>query len=136
MLHAHAQAICTQTARQSLQCFKVAPTEVEHSILEDLRNRVQLSSIVLPSVSFYTFINTHNGLNCSSISADGSFVAGGFSDSSLKVWDMAKLGQQTGSCEKSQTTIFRTDRSMNYQYLSLFFSVTLAIQSIVGQILH
>ncbi|XP_021644951.1 transcription initiation factor TFIID subunit 5 isoform X2 [Hevea brasiliensis] len=73
------------------------PTEVEQSILEDLRNRVQLSSAALPSVSFYTFINTHNGLNCSSISQDGSLVAGGFSDSSLKVWDMAKLGQQSGN---------------------------------------
>ncbi|PRQ26897.1 putative transcription factor WD40-like family [Rosa chinensis] len=72
----------------------VIPTEVEQSILEDLRNRVQLSSAALPSVSFYTFINTHNGLNCSSISHDGSLVAGGFSDSSLKVWDMAKIGQQ------------------------------------------
>ncbi|CAL5204960.1 unnamed protein product [Lathyrus oleraceus] len=73
------------------------PTEVEHSILEDLRNRVQLSSAALPSVSFYTFINTHNGLSCSSISHDGSLVAGGFSDSSLKIWDMAKLGQQPSS---------------------------------------
>ncbi|KAK9947196.1 hypothetical protein M0R45_012630 [Rubus argutus] len=73
----------------------VIPTEVEQSILEDLRNRVQLSSAALPSVSFYTFINTHNGLNCSSISHDGSLVAGGFSDSSLKVWDMAKIGQQS-----------------------------------------
>ncbi|KAE8731668.1 Transcription initiation factor TFIID subunit 5 [Hibiscus syriacus] len=72
-------------------------TEVEQSILEDLRNRVQLSSVLLPSVSFYTFLNAHNGLNCSSISQDGSLVAGGFSDSSLKVWDMAKLGQQGGS---------------------------------------
>ncbi|CAL8995887.1 unnamed protein product [Prunus brigantina] len=72
----------------------VIPTEVEQSILEDLRNRVQLSSSALPSVSFYTFINTHNGLNCASISHDGSLVAGGFSDSSLKVWDMAKIGQQ------------------------------------------
>ncbi|CAN6682563.1 unnamed protein product [Malus baccata var. baccata] len=72
----------------------VISTEVEHSILEDLRNRVQLSSAALPSVSFYTFINMHNGLNCSSISHDGSMVAGGFSDSSLKVWDMAKIGQQ------------------------------------------
>ncbi|GFZ08296.1 TBP-associated factor 5 [Actinidia rufa] len=62
----------------------VMPTEIEHSILEDLRNRVQLSSVALPSVSFYTFVNTHNGLNCSSISYDGSLVAGGFSDSSLK----------------------------------------------------
>ncbi|KAL3566072.1 hypothetical protein D5086_031487 [Populus alba] len=75
----------------------VMPAEVEQSILEDLRNRVQLSSVTLPSVSFYTFINTHNGLNCSSISHDGSLVAGGFSDSSLKVWDMAKLGHQAGN---------------------------------------
>ncbi|KDP33523.1 hypothetical protein JCGZ_07094 [Jatropha curcas] len=75
----------------------VIPTEVEQSILEDLRNRVQLSSAALPSVSFYTFINTHNSLNCSSISQDGSLVAGGFSDSSLKVWDMAKLGQQASN---------------------------------------
>ncbi|XP_073122677.1 transcription initiation factor TFIID subunit 5 isoform X1 [Henckelia pumila] len=71
----------------------VIPPEVEHSILDDLRNRVQLSGGALPSVSFYTFINTHDGLNCASISNDGSLVAGGFSDSSLKVWDMAKLGQ-------------------------------------------
>ncbi|XP_057531482.1 transcription initiation factor TFIID subunit 5 [Amaranthus tricolor] len=75
----------------------VMPTAVEHSILEDLRNRVQLSSMALPSVSFYTFINTHNGLNCASISHDGSLVAGGFSDSSLKVWDMSKLGKEMGN---------------------------------------
>ncbi|XP_047167667.1 transcription initiation factor TFIID subunit 5 [Vigna umbellata] len=73
------------------------PTEIEQSILEDLRNRVQLSNVALPSVSFYTFINTHNSLSCSSISHDGSLIAGGFSDSSLKVWDMAKLGQPTAS---------------------------------------
>ncbi|CAM8910039.1 unnamed protein product [Rhodiola kirilowii] len=70
------------------------PVEVEHSILEDLRNRVQLSSAALPSVSFYTILNTHNALNCAAISQDGSMVAGGFADSSLKVWDMAKLGQK------------------------------------------
>ncbi|KAH6806730.1 TBP-associated factor 5 [Perilla frutescens var. frutescens] len=63
----------------------VIPVEVEQSILEDLRNLVQLSSMALPSISFYTFINTHDSLNCASISQDGSMVAGGFSDSSLKV---------------------------------------------------
>ncbi|PIN00738.1 hypothetical protein CDL12_26757 [Handroanthus impetiginosus] len=78
--------------------FPAIPVEVEQSILEDLRNRVQLSSMGLPSVSFYTFINTHSSLNCASISHDGSMVAGGFSDSSLKVWDMAKVGQQNGNC--------------------------------------
>jgi transcription initiation factor TFIID subunit 5 len=76
-----------------LLVFSVRSTDVEQSILEDLRNRVQLSSVAMPSVSFYTFVNTHNGLNCSSISHDGSLVAGGFSDSSIKVWDMAKIGQ-------------------------------------------
>lgn len=40
-------------------CFR--STEVEQSILEDLRNRVQLSSSALPSVSFYTLLNAHNG---------------------------------------------------------------------------
>ncbi|KAG2284173.1 hypothetical protein Bca52824_055393 [Brassica carinata] len=75
----------------------VMSTDVEESILEDLRNRVQLSSVAMPSVSFYTFVNTHNGLNSSSISHDGSLVAGGFSDSSIKVWDMARIGQ-AGSC--------------------------------------
>ncbi|KAF8093680.1 hypothetical protein N665_0380s0001 [Sinapis alba] len=75
----------------------VMSTDVEESILEDLRSRVQLSSVAMPSVSFYTFVNTHNGLNSSSISHDGSLVAGGFSDSSIKVWDMAKIGQ-AGSC--------------------------------------
>ncbi|KAL5659777.1 hypothetical protein ACJX0J_026902, partial [Zea mays] len=69
------------------------PIEVEQSILEDLRNRAQLNNVALPSVSFYTFLNTHNGLNCSSISHDGSLVVGGFSDSSVKVWDMSKIGQ-------------------------------------------
>ncbi|KAK7321546.1 hypothetical protein VNO77_32303 [Canavalia gladiata] len=72
----------------------IVSTEVELSILEDLRNRVQLTSVALPSVNFYTFANTHNGLSCSSISHDGSLIAGGFSDSSLKVWDIAKLEQQ------------------------------------------
>ncbi|XP_027355816.1 transcription initiation factor TFIID subunit 5 isoform X2 [Abrus precatorius] len=89
---------------------RVNPTEVEQSILEDLRNRVQLSNVALPSVSFYTFINAHNSLSCSSISHDGSLVAGGFSDSSLKVWDMAKLGQPTSSLSQGEN-----DTSQNEQ---------------------
>uniref|UniRef100_A0A2P2MAI1 Uncharacterized protein MANES_16G128700 n=1 Tax=Rhizophora mucronata TaxID=61149 RepID=A0A2P2MAI1_RHIMU len=91
----------------------VMPTEVEQSILEDLRNRVQLSSSALPSISFYTFINAHNGLNCSSISHDGSLVAGGFSDSSLKVWDMAKLGQQaSNSVLQGENDSMRSDHKL------------------------
>ncbi|OVA10083.1 WD40 repeat [Macleaya cordata] len=88
----------------------VMPTEVEYSILEDLRNRVQLGSMALPSVCFYTFINTHNGLNCSSISHDGSLVAGGFSDSSLKVWDMAKIGQAATATMQGENETTRNEQ--------------------------
>lgn len=83
----------------------VMPVEVELSFFEDIRNRVQLSSLALPSVHFYTFINTHNSLNCSSISQDGSLIAGGFSDSSIKVWDMSKMGQPattSNSCGENE----------------------------------
>lgn len=77
--------------------------EVERSALEDLRNRARLGSTALPSVSFYTFINTHNSLNCASISQDGSLIVGGFSDSSLKVWNMAKMGEEHNSSENGNT---------------------------------
>ncbi|KAI5058413.1 hypothetical protein GOP47_0026583 [Adiantum capillus-veneris] len=71
--------------------------ESERRALEDLRNRARLSSSALPSVSFYTFLNTHSSLNCASISSDGAMVVGGFADSSVKVWDMAKLGEPSGN---------------------------------------
>ncbi|XP_020588469.1 transcription initiation factor TFIID subunit 5 isoform X2 [Phalaenopsis equestris] len=71
----------------------IMSNEMEQSILNDLRNRVQLNSMALPSICLYTFVNTHHGLNCVSISSDGSLLSGGFSDSSLKVWDMSKMGQ-------------------------------------------
>ncbi|XP_027329791.1 transcription initiation factor TFIID subunit 5-like [Abrus precatorius] len=90
----------------------IGSTEVELSILEDLRNRVQLNSVALPSVNFYTFVNTHSGLSCSSISHDGSLIAGGFSDSSVKVWDLAKLEQPTTSFSQRGN-----DTSQNEQIL-------------------
>ncbi|KAH7289839.1 hypothetical protein KP509_30G020600 [Ceratopteris richardii] len=71
--------------------------ESERRALDDLRNRARLSSSALPSVSFYTFLNTHNSLNCASISTDGAMVVGGFADSSLKVWDMTKSTEQHSS---------------------------------------
>ncbi|KAH9289526.1 hypothetical protein KI387_033643, partial [Taxus chinensis] len=76
--------------------------EVERSTLEDLRNRARLSCSALPSVSFYTFVNNHKSLNCASISHDGALVVGGFSDSSLKVWNMAKMGEQHCNSENGE----------------------------------
>jgi transcription initiation factor TFIID subunit 5 len=83
--------------------------EVEKQVLEDFRKRARLGSNSLPSVSFYSFINTHNSLNCAAISGDGALVAGGFSDSSVKVWDMAKLGKQN-TIEKPSSNGFTETR--------------------------
>lgn len=47
----------------SINIFPICsrPIEVERCILGDLRNRVQLSSVTLPSISFYTLINSQDG---------------------------------------------------------------------------
>ncbi|KAG5225196.1 transcription initiation factor TFIID [Salix suchowensis] len=71
-----------------------------------LRNHVQMSGATLPSFSFYTFVNTHNVLNCTSISHDGSLIACGFSDSSLKgEYDTgpSELGQSPNSGKRYHT---------------------------------
>eukprot|EP00252_Welwitschia_mirabilis_P003149 TRINITY_DN13239_c0_g1_i1.p1 TRINITY_DN13239_c0_g1~~TRINITY_DN13239_c0_g1_i1.p1 ORF type:complete len:659 (+),score=138.91 TRINITY_DN13239_c0_g1_i1:219-2195(+) len=83
--------------------------EAERSTLEDLRNRVRVSNTSLPSISFYTFINTYNSLNCASISQDGSLVVGGFSDSSLKVWNMAKGVEEHPVAEKGASPDTQND---------------------------
>eukprot|EP00850_Spirogloea_muscicola_P003514 SM000014S00302 [mRNA] locus=s14:546230:551448:- [translate_table: standard] len=66
--------------------------EVEKALLDDLRRRIRLSAAGLPSVCFYTFVNTNHGLNCVGLTQDGALVAGGFSDASIKVWSMARSG--------------------------------------------
>lgn len=85
--------------------------EVEKQVLEDFRKRARLGSNSLPSVSFYSFINTHNSLNCAAISGDGALVAGGFSDSSVKVWDMAKYGKQNTQDKPSSNGFTETRES-------------------------
>lgn len=49
------------------------------------------------AILFYTFTNTRNdGLNCSAVSEDGSRIAAGFGDSSVRVWD-ARVAGTAGS---------------------------------------
>lgn len=71
--------------------------EQESSILADLRARVALSPEALPSVCFYTFFNTYANMNCSAISTDSSLVAAGFSDSTVKMWDLYRDSPATKS---------------------------------------
>eukprot|EP00899_Mesostigma_viride_P026833 jgi/Mesvir1/7334/Mv19143-RA.2 len=60
----------------------------ELDILNDLRQQVRVTATALPSVCFFTFANTYNGLNGIALSSDGQYVAGGFADSSVKLWSL------------------------------------------------
>lgn len=52
------------------------PKGLEEAILEDIRNREDVSADALPSAIFYTFVNTHQALNCAGFSRTGAYVAG------------------------------------------------------------
>ena len=69
--------------------------------LEDIRYRVSLGPSAMPSVAFYTFTHAHKHLNCATTSSDAALVAGGFSDSVVRVWDMNK--SVPGGTDKYET---------------------------------
>ena len=52
------------------------PKGLEEDILEDIRNREDVSAAKLPSAIFYTFVNTHQTLSCADFSRTGAYVAG------------------------------------------------------------
>ncbi|KAI8099622.1 WD40-repeat-containing domain protein [Halteromyces radiatus] len=84
--------------------------QMELDTLNDLRKRISHGSVSLPSVCAYTFHNTHDGLNCIEISDDASLIAGGFSESFVKIWSLngdplRKTNKDNGDGEdKEQTT--------------------------------
>ncbi|KAK9828987.1 hypothetical protein WJX72_003246 [[Myrmecia] bisecta] len=87
-----------------------ASEEMEAALLQDLENRAQLSSEALPSAAFFTFVNTHQSLNCATFSADGAFVAGGFADSSVRIYDVERAASSRlkgGGSNGSDVTYLR-----------------------------
>eukprot|EP00958_Prasinococcus_capsulatus_P017190 scaffold1931_cov390-Prasinococcus_capsulatus_cf.AAC.4 len=79
--------------------LSVADEEEQVKKLNELRSRVSYNSSTgnsLPSVCFYTVCNSYGGLNCVHSSCDGAYIACGFADASLKVWNLDTEGQ-TGS---------------------------------------
>ncbi len=54
------------------------PEGLEADLLEDIAARADLSSAALPSAIFYTFVNTHQALNCAAFSATGALLLGGW----------------------------------------------------------
>ncbi|KAL7326286.1 Transcription initiation factor TFIID subunit 5 [Mucor circinelloides] len=68
--------------------YRSTDIQAELDTLSDLRKQVSQGSAALPSVCIYTFHNTHDMLNCLTISDDTTLVAGGFSESFIKVWSL------------------------------------------------
>ncbi|KAJ2315426.1 Transcription initiation factor TFIID subunit 5 [Coemansia sp. RSA 2611] len=64
--------------------------EIEQQIanLKALRKRVALGPAALPSVCMYTLHNTDNTMCCATVSEDLSLLAGGFSESYIKLWSL------------------------------------------------
>ncbi|KAJ1825030.1 Transcription initiation factor TFIID subunit 5 [Coemansia sp. RSA 2671] len=56
--------------------------------LKALRKRVKLGPAALPSICMYTLHNTSNSLTCATVSDDLSLMAGGFSESYVKIWSL------------------------------------------------
>lgn len=59
------------------------------AIWKELQARVAVTRAQLPSCCFFTFLNTQNKLTAANCSAIGDTVAGGFADSTVKVWQLA-----------------------------------------------
>ena len=61
--------------------------------IEDLRWRIKLSKDVLPTIAFFTFTHAHGLLCCADATGDVCNVAGGFSDSVVRVWHLDEPGE-------------------------------------------
>lgn len=57
----------------------------------EVTTRPELGPNHLPSVSLYTLMNTFDTLNAVELSANGKLIAGGFSDSLVRIWDVEKM---------------------------------------------
>lgn len=64
--------------------------DAHEEAVEDLRWRIKLSKDSLPSVCFFTFTHAHGLLTCADATGDAKHVAGGFSDSVIRVWHLAE----------------------------------------------
>jgi transcription initiation factor TFIID subunit 5 len=62
--------------------------EARMQLIQDLQRRVVVTEDNLPSVCFFTFLNATNNANHVAVSGDSQYVAAGFADSTIRVWDM------------------------------------------------
>ncbi|XP_077311401.1 transcription initiation factor TFIID subunit 5 [Lithobates pipiens] len=57
-------------------------------IMKEAAKRVRLGPDLLPSICFYSFLNAYQGLTAVDVTDDSSMIAGGFADSTVRVWSL------------------------------------------------
>ncbi|XP_007910610.2 transcription initiation factor TFIID subunit 5 [Callorhinchus milii] len=72
-------------------------------VMKEGTKRVKLGPDCLPSICFYTFLNAYQGLTAVDFTDDSSLIAGGFADSTVRVWSVTpkKLRSVKGATDLS-----------------------------------
>lgn len=60
-----------------------------HQAAKDYQRRARLGPEKLPSICFYTILNSYNIVNCCDISDDSTWIVLGLSDSTVRVCSLA-----------------------------------------------
>lgn len=75
-------------SKDASECIPIP--QIDYSVmireLEDARNRIRLSTDTLPSVAMFTAQHSGASINCMDFTSDGSTIACGFSDSTIRVF--------------------------------------------------
>ncbi|XP_011611342.1 transcription initiation factor TFIID subunit 5 [Takifugu rubripes] len=56
--------------------------------MKEATKRIRLGPDALPSICFYSFLNAYQGLTGVDVTDDSSLIAGGFADSTVRVWSV------------------------------------------------
>jgi transcription initiation factor TFIID subunit 5 len=70
--------------------------------LEDFSNRVRVTNENLPSCCFFTFTHAEGKLICATMSPNVEKVAGGFSDSVVRTWDLTSGDKEDEEDEEDE----------------------------------
>ncbi|KAG2498907.1 hypothetical protein HYH03_003098 [Edaphochlamys debaryana] len=78
------------------------PDDVVSTALQDIGARAPVSAAVPPSCAFFTFVNAKQTLNCCTFNRDGSKIVAGFTDSSVRLYDMPTISAYHAQLRRSR----------------------------------
>ncbi|CAG03344.1 unnamed protein product, partial [Tetraodon nigroviridis] len=78
--------------------------------MKETTKRIRLGPDTLPSICFYSFLNAYQGLTGVDVTDDSSLIAGGFADSTVRVWSVTpkklrKVKSAAGTAVRSDRTV-------------------------------